>query len=61
MQLEDVNAMRTFDVVLSFACKAISIVSNYRYYQEVSVTGAPPSIAPLLAYLEEKYATLYDL
>jgi len=26
-----------------------------------SVTGAPPSIAPLLAYLEEKYATLYDL
>ncbi len=27
----------------------------------VNVTGAPPSIAPLLAYLEEKYATLYDL
>lgn len=27
----------------------------------VSVTGAPPSITPILAYLEEKYATLFDL
>jgi hypothetical protein len=25
------------------------------------VTGAPPSITLLLAYLDKKYATLYDL
>jgi hypothetical protein len=32
-----------------------------RHGPKAGVTGAPPSIAPLLAYLEEKYATLYDL
>jgi hypothetical protein len=28
--LDDVNAMRTFDVLLSFACKEASIAPNYR-------------------------------